>query len=33
VSDGLGGSVDDVRWVGLGKAQMLHAKEQAMLFA
>lgn len=30
VSDGLGGNVDDVRWIGIKKAQALHAQERAI---
>ena len=30
VSDGLGGNVDQVRWIGLQKAQGLHTKERAL---
>ena len=30
ISDGLGGDVDDVRWIGIKKAQGLHASERAI---
>jgi hypothetical protein len=30
VSDGLGGDVDDVRWIGIKKAQGLHEADRAI---